>query len=202
MMKNDEFRKSYIRCNTRSTLRRLETYDGRMLLPDEVRPVMPPNPFIERASKNDSLVSQSSPEQQKKPIPTESVIVNAKDEPASKVAVQKPEISQTSKAKLPAKPAPEKKSAVPVSRWGDESDEDKEPKEPVRTKEEEERILKAEKAKKEEEEAKLKEIKRLEEIEKAKEALQRKKRNAEKAQQRALYKAQKEAEQKEKVITF
>jgi hypothetical protein len=148
------------------------------------------------------LVSQSSPEQQKKPIPTESVIVNAKDEPASKVAVQKPEISQTSKAKLPAKPAPEKKSAVPVSRWGDESDEDKEPKEPVRTKEEEERILKAEKAKKEEEEAKLKEIKRLEEIEKAKEALQRKKRNAEKAQQRALYKAQKEAEQKEKVITF
>ncbi|WJX10483.1 Squamosa promoter-binding-like protein [Trifolium repens] len=198
MMKNDEFRKSYIRCNTRSTLRRLETYDGRVLLPDEEPPVMPPNPFLERASKNDSLVSQSSPEQQKKPIPTESVIVNAKDEPASKVAVQKPEISQTSKAKLPAKPAPEKKSAVPVSRWGDESDEDKEPKEPVRTKEEEERILKAEKAKKEEEEAKLKEIKRLEEIEKAKEALQRKKRNAEKAQQRALYKAQKEAEQKEK----
>jgi hypothetical protein len=199
MMKNDEFRKSYIRCNTRSTLRRLETYDGRMLLPDEVRPVMPPNPFIERASKNDSLASQSSPEEQKKPIPTESVIVNAKDEPASKVVVQKPEISQTSKAKMPVKPAPEKKSAVPVSRWGDESDEDKEP---VRTKEEEERILKAEKAKKEEEEAKLKEIKRLEEIEKAKEALQRKKRNAEKAQQRALYKAQKEAEQKEKVITF
>ncbi|XP_045830655.1 plectin [Trifolium pratense] len=197
MLKNDEFRRSYIRCNTRSTLRRLVTYDGRGLGPDEEPPVIP-NAFIERSPKNDSLVPQSTPEQQQKSIPTESVTVNAKDEPTSKVAVQKPEISESSKAKKPAKPVPEKKSAVPVSRWGDESDEDKEPKEPVRTKEEEERILKAEKVKKEEEEAKLKEIKRLEEIEKAKEALQRKKRNAEKAQQRALYKAQKEAEQKEK----
>ncbi|KAL5070862.1 hypothetical protein RYX36_021749, partial [Vicia faba] len=198
MWKNDEFRRNYLRCNTRSTLRRLQTYDGRMLGPDEEPPVIPNN-FIERASKNDSLVSRSIPEQQMKSIPTESVTVNAKDEPAAKVVVQKPEISQTTSAKKPAKPAPsEKKSAVPVRRWGDESDEDKEPKEPVRTKEEEERILKAEKARKEEEETKLKEMKRLEEIEKAKEALQRKKRNAEKAQQRALFKAQKEAEQKEK----
>lgn len=198
--KNEEFRKNYIRCNTRSTLRRLQTYDGRSLGPDEEPPVIP-NAFVERTSKNDSLVSRSIPEQQKKSTPTESV--NTKDEPASEVAVQKPEIDQTTKAKKPAKPAPsEKKSKAPVRRWGDESDEDtkEEPKEPVRTKEEEERILKAEKARKEEEEAKQKEMKRLEEIEKAKEALQRKKRNAEKAQQRAAFKAQKEAEQKEKVI--
>lgn len=177
-----------------------------MLGPDEEPPVIPNNTFFEKVSKDDSLVSRSAPEQQKKSIPTESVTVNAKVEPASKAVVQKPEISQITSAKKPAKPAPsEKKSAVPIRRWGDESDEDKEPKEPkepVKTKEEEERILKAEKARKEEEEAKLKEMKRLEEIEKAKEALQRKKRNAEKAQQRALYKAQKEAEQKEKVIVF
>lgn len=174
-----------------------------MLGPDEEPPVIPNNTFFEKVSKDDSLVSRSAPEQQKKSIPTESVTVNAKVEPASKAVVQKPEISQITSAKKPAKPAPsEKKSAVPIRRWGDESDEDKEPKEPVKTKEEEERILKAEKARKEEEEAKLKEMKRLEEIEKAKEALQRKKRNAEKAQQRALYKAQKEAEQKEKVIVL
>lgn len=201
LLKNDEFRKDYYRCNTRSTVRRLQTLDGRTLNPGEEPPMIPA--FIERAYKNDSSVSQSTPEQQKKSIPTEPVTVNTKDEPASKAVEQKPEISQTSKPKKPAKLAPsEKKSADRVSRWGDESDEEKEPNEPVRTKEEEEQILKAEQARKKEEEAKLKEKKRLEEIEKAKEALQRKKRNAEKAQQRALYKAQKEAEQKEKVITL
>lgn len=195
---NDEFRRDYTRCNTRSTLRRLQTLDGRSLGPDEEPPVIP-NAFTERAPKIDSLVSQSTPEQEMKSISTDSV--NKKDDPVSKVAVQVTEKSQTAKAKKPAKPAASQKSVVPVARWGDEPDEDTR-EEPVRTKEEEERILKAENARKEEEEAKLKEIRRLEEIEKAKEALQRKKRNAEKAQQRAAYKAQKEAEQREKVMAL
>ncbi|TKY69133.1 Proton pump-interactor 1 [Spatholobus suberectus] len=191
--KNDEFRRDYVRCNTRSTLRRLQTLDGRSLGPDEEPPVIP-NAITERASKNNSIVSQSTLEQEKKSTSTESVTI--KDEPVSKVVVQRTERSQTTKAKKPTKPAPLEKS---VARWGDESDEDEDKKEePVRTKEEEELILKAEKARKEEEEANLKEKRRLEEIEKAKEALQRKKRNAEKAQQRAALKAQKEAEQKEK----
>ncbi|KAJ1440339.1 putative plectin-like [Sesbania bispinosa] len=187
---NDEFRRNYVRCNTRSTLRRLQTMDGRSLGPDEEPPVIPNNPFAERVSKIDSLVSQSTVEQEKKSTSTESV--NIKDESVSKAAVQRTERSQTTKPKKPAKPVPSV-----VARWGDESDEDTR-EEPVRTKEEEERILKAEMARKEEEAAKLKEMRRLEEIEKAKEAQQRKKRNAEKAQQRAALKAQKEAEQKEK----
>ncbi|KAL2626878.1 hypothetical protein AAZV13_07G138600 [Glycine max] len=193
--KNDEFRRDYVRCNTRSTLRRLQTLDGRSLGPDE-EPLVMPNAITERASKNIPMVSNTTMEQEKK-SPRESV--NVKDEPDSKVVAQRTETSQTTKAKKPTKPAPLEKH---VARWGDESDEDedkdKNEEEPVRTKEEEELILKAEKARKEEEEAKLKEKRRLEEIEKAKEALQRKKRNAEKAQQRAALKAQKEAELKEK----
>ncbi|XP_061373404.1 proton pump-interactor 1-like [Gastrolobium bilobum] len=192
--KNDEFRRDYARCNTRSTLWRLQTLDGRSLGQDEEPPVIP-NAFAERASRNNSLavVSQSTLEQEKKSISTESV--NIKNEPVSKDVVQRTEISQTTKAKKPAKPAPLEKPMV--ARWGDESDEDTR-EEPVRTKEEEELILKAEKARKEEEAAKLKEMRRLEEIEKAKEAMERKKRNAEKAIQRAALKAQKEAEEREK----
>lgn len=194
--KNDEFRRDYVRCNTRSTLRRLQTLDGRSLGPDE-EPLVMPNAITERASKNIPMVSNTTMEQEKK-SPRESV--NVKDEPDSKVVAQRTETSQTTKAKKPTKPAPLEKH---VARWGDESDEDEVKKEePVRTKEEEELILKAEKARKEEEEAKLKEKRRLEEIEKAKEALQRKKRNAEKAQQRAALKAQKEAELKEKVTNI
>ncbi|KAE9605246.1 hypothetical protein Lalb_Chr10g0095281 [Lupinus albus] len=193
--KDDEFRRDYIRCNTRSTVRRLQTLDGRALGPDEQPPVIPNAIFTERASKIKSQITQSTPEHEKKS--TESVDI--KDEPVTKVVVQKTEKSQTSEAKMPAKPAPVEKSPVVVSRWGDEPDEPEDTiEEPVRTEEEEELILKAEKARKEVEAEKLKEKRRQEEIEKAKEAMERKKRNAEKAQQRAAIKAQKEAELKEK----
>ncbi|GFS35928.1 hypothetical protein Acr_00g0042770 [Actinidia rufa] len=39
--KNDEFRKEYLRCNTRSTLRRFRTSDGRALGPDEEPALLP-----------------------------------------------------------------------------------------------------------------------------------------------------------------
>ncbi|KAE9615776.1 hypothetical protein Lal_00017320 [Lupinus albus] len=192
--KSDEFRKDYIRCNTRSILRRLQTLDGRALGPDEQPPVIPNAFNTDRASKSNYQIMQSTPEQEKKSTLTESL--DKKDESVPKVVAQKTEKNQKSKAKKPAKPAPLEKSLVAVPRWGDEPEDTIE--EPVRTKEEEELILKAEKARKEEEAEKLKEKRRQEEIEKAKEAMERKKRNAEKAQQRAAAKAQKEAEQKEK----
>ncbi|CAL0314842.1 unnamed protein product [Lupinus luteus] len=195
--KSDEFRRDYIRCNTRSTLRRLQTLDGRALGPDEQPPVIPNATITERVSKNNSQITQLTLEQEMKSTSIESV--NIKDEPVSKVVLQKTERSQTTKVMKPAKPAPLEKSSVAVLHWGDEPDEPEDSiEEPVRTKEEEELIVKAEKARKEEEAAKLMEKRRLEEIEKAKEAMERKKRNAEKAQQRAILKAQKDAEQKEK----
>ena len=191
--KNDEFRRDYVRCNTRSTLRRLQTLDGRSLGPDEEPPVIPS--FLpERVSKDNSSVSQSTLDQEKKPTPAESV--NKKAESAPKAVEQKTENSQTTKPKKAAKATPLEKSVAAIPRWADEPEDI--PEESVRTKEEEEQILKAEIARKEEEAAKLKEKRRLEEIEKAKEAMLRKQRNAEKAQQRAALKAQKEAEQKEK----
>ncbi|KAE9595374.1 hypothetical protein Lalb_Chr17g0338131 [Lupinus albus] len=195
--KSDEFRRDYIRCNTRSTLRRFQTLDGRALGPGEQPPVIPNATFTERVSKNNSQIMQLKLEQETKSTSIESVDI--KDELVSKVVIQKTERSRTTKAIKPAKPAPLKKSTVTVFRWGDEPDEHEGSiEEPVRTKEEDELILKAEKSRKEDEAAKLKEKQRLEEIEKSKEAMERKKRNAEKAQQKAILKAKKEAEQKEK----
>ncbi|XP_019456093.1 PREDICTED: titin homolog isoform X2 [Lupinus angustifolius] len=195
--KSDEFRRDYIRCNTRSTVRRLQTLDGRALGPGEQPPVILNATITERVSKNNSQIKHLTLEQETKSTSIESVDI--KDESVSKVVIQKTERNQTTKGIKPAKPAPSEKSSVAVLRWGDEPNEPEDSiEEPVRTKEEEELILKAEKTRKEDEAAKLKEKRRLEEIEKAKEAMERKKRNAEKAQQRAILKAQKEAEQKEK----
>lgn len=50
---NDEFRSEYVRLNTRSTLRRFGTLDGRSLGPDEKPPILP-NYVRER---NDKVVS-------------------------------------------------------------------------------------------------------------------------------------------------
>lgn len=187
---NDEFRREYVRCNTRSTLRRLRTLDGRSLGADEEPPVIP-SVFNERASRDSTSSLNSTLGQPKKAGSSE--IVNLEDKPVSEVSVQR---SLPTKTKKPLKSPPVENSVVMVSSL-DEVEDVRE--EPTRTKEEEELMLKAEEVRKEEEAAKLKEKRRIEEIAKAKEAMLRKKRNADNAQQRAAIKAQKEAEQKEKV---
>ncbi|KAJ9673205.1 hypothetical protein PVL29_023047 [Vitis rotundifolia] len=193
---NDEFRKEYIRCNTRSTLRRLRTLDGRSLGPDEEPPVLP-NSFNERIgrslfapTKDSSVLIVSTVEQEKQMVTAEAE--SADDKSVVKMTNQK---NRTAKNKNPAKPATGAVSATISGR--DEIEETKE-EEHKQTKEEEELARKAEELRKEEEAAKLKEQLRLEEKAKAKEALERKKRNAEKAQARAELRAQKEAEQKQR----
>ncbi|KAJ8747439.1 hypothetical protein K2173_007537 [Erythroxylum novogranatense] len=62
--KNDEFRKEYVRCNLRSTIRRLQTLDGRSLRPNEEPPVIP-NKHTERLSRNVTLTSTV---QEEKPV--------------------------------------------------------------------------------------------------------------------------------------
>ncbi|KAH1121125.1 hypothetical protein J1N35_004285 [Gossypium stocksii] len=190
---NDEFRKEYIRCNTRSTLRRLRTLDGRALGPDEEPPVIPAIPKVinERVAK-DQTVSSSTLEEQtpEKTAPAKAEMPKAK--PAAKSMEQK---NLTSKSEKPVKSVPPASgSTTASSRDKIEEAEEK----PKITKEEEEMARRAEESRKEEEAAKLREQRRLEEIAKAKEALERKRRNAEKAQARAALRAQKEAEQKEK----
>lgn len=193
---NDEFRKEYIRCNTRSTLRRLRTLDGRSLGPDEEPPVLPNSlNDVGRSfyvpAKDSSAPIVSTVEQIKQMIPAEA----EKTDDKSMVRVSNRK-NQTGKNKDHMKLATGAVSATISGR--DEIEETKE-EEHKQTKEEEELTRRAEELRKKEEAAKLKEQRRLEEKAKAKEALERKKRNAEKAQVRAELRAQKEAEQKQRV---
>ncbi|XP_021287912.1 calponin homology domain-containing protein DDB_G0272472 isoform X2 [Herrania umbratica] len=188
---NGEFRKEYMRCNVRSTLRRLRTMDGRALGPDE-EPTVIPQVVHERVAK-DHTVSRSTLEERIQEKPVLAKAEKANDKPVTKAVEQK---SQTSKSEKSVKSVhPVSGSTTASSR--DEIEEAREEK-PKRTKEEEELARKAEELRKAEEAAKLREQRRLEEIAKAKEAQERKRRIAEKAQVRAALRAQKEAEQKEK----
>ncbi|XP_023918401.1 uncharacterized protein LOC112029955 isoform X2 [Quercus suber] len=208
--KNDEFRKEYIRCNTRSTLRRLRTLDGRSLGPNEEPPLIPTVAY-ERATKDysrvtkdnsmvnkDNSVSLLSTVEQEKPVKQEKQVVQVETEKVKEKSIVNTaeQKNQTTKSKKPVKPDLLGNGLATVS-GRDEIEEARE-EESKLTKEEEELARKAEELRREEEAAKLKEQRKLEEKNKAKEALERKKRNAEKAQARATLRAQKEAEQKEK----
>nr|GMD40290.1 cingulin-like isoform X2 [Ipomoea batatas] len=195
--RDDEFRKEYVRCNMRSTVRRLGTLDGRSLGPNEDPPVLPvyvaerTDKVISRTSKVD-FVSPTLPLQQEKQV----MLIKDEDiarNPMVKVTGQKTERERKSGA---VKSNLESADDT-VSSW-DVSNDVKREDIQILTKEELELARKEEELKRLETAARLKEQRRLEEIAKAKEALERKKRNAEKAQVRAELRAQKEAEQKEK----
>ncbi|KAK3232118.1 hypothetical protein Dsin_003999 [Dipteronia sinensis] len=195
---NDEFRKEYVRCNINSTVRRLKTLDGRSLGPNEVPPVIR-SAVINRVARNISA-SQISTVKEQKPEQVVPVKAEKENKSVAKVVVQK---DQAAKSERPAKPAHLENGSATVS--GRNEIEEPREEEPKRTKEEEELARKteelarkAEELRKKEEAAKLKEQHRFEEKLKAKEALERKKRIAEKAQARAVLRAQKEAEQREK----
>ncbi|XP_048430843.1 calponin homology domain-containing protein DDB_G0272472 [Pyrus x bretschneideri] len=185
---NDDFRKEYLRCNNRSTLRRLRTSDGRSLGPDEEPPVIPD---IVRATKNNLATVVSTPEQPKQVAPEEAE--QPDDISSMKVVQQKNEIA---KMKKPVKSA--SSEIIPETASERNNFEEEKVEVPKLTKEEEELARKTEELRKEEAEARLREQRRLEEKAKAKEAQERKKRIAEKAQARAAIRAQKEAEEKEK----
>ncbi|XP_075515893.1 uncharacterized protein LOC142550701 [Primulina tabacum] len=192
---NNEFRSEYVRLNTRSTLRRFGTLDGRSLGPDEKPPILP-SYVRERNDKavsvpaNADLISKS-PHMELKP---EAKIENA----TSDVHSIKKETESKEKTATTRGPAKSKQvnSLATVSGMDEEKVEVQE--EPIKTKEELELIRIAEELRREKTEANLKEQRRLEEIAKAKEARERKQRRDEKAQKREELKARKEAEQKEK----
>ncbi|CAN4124887.1 unnamed protein product [Withania somnifera] len=184
--KNDEFRKDYIRCNTRSTVRRFGTMDGRTLGPDE-EPTFLPSYRVERVNRVvtsiDKVISVSQPPVSQK----EKQVVVLKDKiKDDNIVLQAAEgMNQVEKTKEARKPIQRERIMV---------DEPKEAEELPTAQELE--AARKEELRKSEEEARLKEQRRLEEIAKAKEALERKKRNAEKAQLRAELRAQKEEEQR------
>lgn len=195
---DDEFRKEYVRCNMRSTVRRLRTLDGRSLGFEE-EPLVLPSYVDERVVRRlVSIPSQAKSISMVATVEQEKQVSSAEDKQAGgksteKVVEQK---SQTVKTQETAKPTVVSGSATVSGR--DENEEDRKDEEKIQTREEQELARKAEELKEAEIEAELKEQRRLEEKTKAKEALERKKRNAEKAQMRAELRAQKEAEEKEK----
>ncbi|XP_073053255.1 uncharacterized protein [Primulina eburnea] len=192
---NNEFRSEYVRLNTRSTLRRFGTLDGRSLGPDEKPPILP-SYVRERNDKavsvpaNADSISKSSPMELK----PEANIENANSDIHS-IKKETESKEKTATTRGPAK-SKQVNSLATVSGMDEEKVEVQE--ELIKTKEELELIRKAEEIRREKTEANLKEQRRLEEIAKAKEARERKQRRDEKAQKREELKARKEAEQKEK----
>ncbi|KAG2303438.1 hypothetical protein Bca4012_062198 [Brassica carinata] len=202
---NEEFRNYYVRCNTRSTLRRLGTLDGRSLGPDEEPPRITyaarTDKFrisSDRAEKHETAPPVSA--KQEKVVKYEGSKVENSGKDVPKPAEQKSQTTKPKKAVKPDQPPPIVKELVSGKEEIEKpaTKEEEEEETPKLTKEEEEQIKKEEEKRKQKEAAKMKEQHRLEEIAKAKEAMERKKKREEKAKARAALKAQKEAEEKEK----
>lgn len=199
--KNDEFREDYIRCNTRSTLKRFKTSDGRSLGPDEEAPVIP----IFVGEREDMQLSTPSRATYPSPATNLKQKITVKPVKSEQVdgeylVVAEPK-DKMLKDKASVKPIDGTESVLHIVSGHLESVETKE-EEIQQTEEELELARQAELLREQEIAARLKEKLRQEERVKAQEALERKKRNAEKAQMRAMIRAQKEAEQKEKVTTI
>lgn len=205
---NEEFRNYYVRCNTRSTLRRLGTLDGRSLGPDEEPPRIT---YAARTDKFRTVSDRAEKHEtappvlakQEKVVKFEGSKVQNSGKDIPKPAEQKSQTTKPKKAVKPDQPPPTVKELVSAKEEIEKSATKEEEEEPPKlTKEEEELIKKEEEKRKQKEAAKMKEQHRLEEIAKAKEAMERKKKREEKAKARAALKAQKEAEEKEKVTFY
>lgn len=205
MWNNDEeFRNYYVRCNTRSTCRRLGTLDGRSLGPDEEPPRITYatrtdklRTSNDRAEKLETVPPVSA--QEEKVVKYEGSKVENNGKAVAKPAEQKSQTTKPKKTVKPEQPASIQTELVSGKEEIEKSETKEEEEPPKLTKEEEELIKKEEEKRKQKEAAKIKEQHRLEEIAKAKEAMERKKKREEKAKARAVLKAQKEAEEREKV---
>jgi hypothetical protein len=179
---NEEFRKNYVKDNERSTIRRLETLDGRALGPGEKAPTL--SSFV-------PPVAPQVVEKKSNPSATESGRQggNTGGEATEEAGVKKVKAlaKKESEAVVVTKEADK---AVSKEERRKESSAVPEVAEPIVVEKSREEI--------EREAAELKEKRRAAEMAKAKEAEERKKRTAERSQLKAQAWAQKEAERKEK----
>ncbi|KAG6544345.1 hypothetical protein Mapa_014179 [Marchantia paleacea] len=180
---NPEFRANYIKSNERSTLKRLSTFDGRSLGPDEEPPLIPGDEDMMAESRTEVGTSHlrkgeaQSKAQSKSSDPKSSGPVSTSDshKKEGEREIAPTAISNGNVAHTKASPV-----VTPV---------------PEATKQEQVKVDPAVAAAAAAEE---KEKRRQQEMAKAKEAEERKKRMAERSQSKALVRAQKEAEKKEK----
>ncbi|XP_057794758.1 uncharacterized protein LOC131011034 isoform X2 [Salvia miltiorrhiza] len=187
---NPEFRSDYVKFNARSNVRRFGTLDCRSLGPDEEPPTIP-SYADERGNKMASTPAKVDLAPQ---IPTMEL--------TQKTATEKLTVDTKSTKKV-TEPKNQKVANVPamtvqVNGLDTHTGNHHTDEEPIKSRDEIESIRKAEEMRREQDAAKLKEQRRLEALAKANEARERKKRQAEKMQQRAELKTQKEAEQREK----
>ncbi|KAJ7564705.1 hypothetical protein O6H91_02G029200 [Diphasiastrum complanatum] len=185
---NADFRAEYVKNNERSTLKRLETLDGRALGPDEEPPLL--------ISMNESVAAM--PDNRVGSVPSEKAQLANTDIPNEKVRVQQvtnelkaPPLVKLANGKLPRQKAAEPEP-TPVVSAVDANDI------PALPASKSESISEDDKVKEELEAAQLKERRRQQEMAKAKEAEERKRRQAERTRAKALARAEKEAERKEK----
>ncbi|CAO2837946.1 unnamed protein product, partial [Amaranthus hypochondriacus] len=185
--KNEEFRKEYIKCNMKSTLRRFRTLDGRSLGPDEEPPsLVNGSDYRSNTSAKVNLTETVSLERD---FPL--IEKKVEEESSKKVVEQK---IKPALVKNKGEPTTKNSLVEPSGKIEQEEKND----EQKLTKEEEEAARIAEERKRQQEAAELREKRRLEEKVKAQEALERKERMAKKAKARAEFKAKKEAEEKKK----
>jgi hypothetical protein len=204
--KDDDFRRMYVEANKFSTLKRLETHDGRLLGPGEDRPVIPRNNFNRRPN-NPSQLTASSPNMPiatSKAAPEKSAAVVVPVEEDSFPVLPPTQIHKQVKSKTAGSSSKKEITTAPVSEVEDVKHIEKE--KAHRPAEELELIKKADeelarKDKEIEEQRAAAERERivLEQKAKAKEAAERKKRQAQKAQERIEFRLLKEAEEREKV---
>lgn len=198
---NNEFRKEYVRCNMRSTLRRLGTMDGRSLGPNE-QPHVFTSYGEERADRFVSNPINTRVNLQMETLEQDVVVPLQNVTRVGKMKVEESE--QQIPATGPRKQENILRNDLATAPGREVSEDIVREEQRMPTQEELDAARKVEELRREEDEAKLREQRRLEEKAKALEALERKKRNAEKAQMKAELKALKEAEQREKVhiLTF
>lgn len=190
------FRESYIKNNEHSTLRRLETLDGRLLGPDEEPLLLMSDTDLTTETLPKSNESGLKMELQKviAETPFSAGTVNkAKKLLADEVKLQEDKVLEASTGGTPKKEkiTDSKKSEGKVAQ---NSESTRSPSTATITAPVEDAAAKEAQA------AELKEKRRQEEIAKAKEAAERKRRQAERAQAKAQLRALREAERREKVI--
>ncbi|KAK1632000.1 hypothetical protein QYE76_006315 [Lolium multiflorum] len=202
--KDDDFRRMYVEANKFSTLKRLETHDGRLLGPGEDRPVIPRNNFNRRPN-NPSQLTASSPNMPiatSKEAPEKSAAVVVPVEEDSFPVLPPNQIHKQVKSKTAGSSSQKEITTAPVSEVEDvkhiEKEKARRPAEELElTKKADEELARKDK---EIEEQRAAERERIvsEQKAKAKEAAERKKRQAQKAQERIEFRLLKEAEEREK----
>ncbi|KAM0869750.1 hypothetical protein ACQ4PT_040479 [Festuca glaucescens] len=203
--KDDDFRRMYVEANKFSTLKRLETHDGRLLGPGEDRPVIPRNNFNRRPN-NPSQLTASSPNvpiATSKAAPEKSAAVVVPVEEDSFPVLPPTQIHKQVKSKTAGSSSQKEITTAPASEVEDVKHIEKEKahrlaEELEVTRKPDEELARKNKELEEQRAAAEKERIVSEQKAKAKEAAERKRRQAQKAQERIEFRLLKEAEEREK----